>query len=76
MSFLVGAFKVTFHDNVVGTWSEIVVSVESLGMDETRLRDYLERERLEDYSLRDRKVLKIERVQDEAIEHGPSSANG
>jgi len=59
-----GNWKATYHDRKLGTWSEALVISDSLGIDdETRVREYLERQRLEDYSLRNRTIIKIERLE-------------
>lgn len=55
-------WKVTYQ-NRKETWSEALVIQDSLGLDNTtQVRSYLDRQRLEDYSLRDRIITKIERI--------------
>jgi len=58
------AWIITYHDKRHGTWSEGLIISDSLGIDdESRVRAYLERQRLEDYSLRDRTITKIEKIE-------------
>jgi hypothetical protein len=58
----VGVWRVSYRDGASRTWSEIVVVADSLGMDQTHILEYLERDRLADYSLRDRTIIGIEKV--------------
>jgi len=57
-------WKVTYHDNE-RTWSEAIVIPKNLGLnDQNQVREYLELERLEDYSLRDRTIENLEQIED------------
>ena len=56
---------VTYNDRQ-GTWSEALVIPKSLGLNKRdRVREYLELQRLEDYSLRGRTIVNLERVEEQ-----------
>jgi len=59
----VANWLVTYHDKKQGTWTEALVISDSLGLnDEARVLAFLEMQRLKDYSLRDRKITKVQRL--------------
>jgi len=68
MIMVLTVWKVTYHDNE-GTWAEAIVIPKSLGLNnQNQVRQYLELERLEDYSLRDRTIENLEQIEDQQLE--------
>ena len=63
MIMVLPVWKVMYHDNG-GTWYEAIVIPNEVGLgSQDQVREYLELQRLKDYSLRDRTIESLEQIE-------------